>query len=120
MTEVVTPARAKVGYIATKRYDKAGRVKPAKDAIVPFKGMMTTKEAERVMRDVAEEHGADPSQIRLESYADTAEAPMSVNPRHRGRPGAGSLWTGWSPPTPEELASLPPELVGWGAKKENS
>lgn len=90
--------RAKAGWIATKRYDKGGKVVEGRDALVPMQGMFDTREAERVMRDVAAEHGADESQIRIEYYDRNRQAPMEVNPRHRGRPGNGRLWSGWTPP----------------------
>ena len=83
MTELITEqVRAKAGYIATTRKDKAGRTVPAKDHMVVSAGMMTGKEMEKAMRDVARSVGADESQIRIETYAH-GQSPIEANPRHR-------------------------------------
>ena len=83
MTELIDPVRAKAGYIATTRVDKAGRVVPARDHVVVSKGIYSGKEMERAMREVAAEVGAPESAIRIETYK-KGEAPIEANPRHRG------------------------------------
>lgn len=84
MTELITEqVRAKAGYIATTRIDKAGRVVPARDHIVVAEGVMTAKEMEKAMRDVARDVGASESDIRIETYR-KGESPVDANPRHRG------------------------------------
>lgn len=83
MAEVNIPLRAKSGYIAVKRRDKSGRVVDAKDHVVVSEGMFTAAEMEREMIRVAEQVGADESQIRVEYY-EPGQAPIEVNPRHRG------------------------------------
>ena len=115
----IIPVRAKAGYIAQERYDKAGRVVPARNHVVSATGgVMSGKEMERVMREVAADVGADESQIRVETYA-KGEAPVEANPRHRGipprlerktnhtirKPHVRTLWSGGIPQTPEEWAA---------------
>lgn len=113
MVEIATGARAKTGYIATKRYRKDGAVVAARDAVVPMNGMFSAKEAEKVMRDVAREHGADESQIRIETYGRAADAPMTTDPR---RGSDTRLWGGWSPPDASVLSALPGEFL-WGRRE---
>ena len=84
MTELITEqVRAKSGYIATTRRDKAGRLVPARDHVVVSEGVMTAKEMEHAMRDVAHEVGANENDIRVETYQH-GQSPIEANPRHRG------------------------------------
>lgn len=75
MLEFTKETRAKRGYILTPDGKK--------DHMVVSEGMFNTKEMERVMADVAEDVGADKSDIRVEYY-NHGDAPISANPRHRG------------------------------------
>lgn len=128
----IVPVRAKRAYIKQKRFRKDGQVVNAKGHMVSgMGGVYSAKEMEGVMREVARESGADERDVVIETYA-RGEAPVEVNPRHRGlahdfthkREFDGTLsnqvspqkqfqrvrtqFTGWSPPTPEEL-----EEQGW-------
>lgn len=123
----IVPVRARRGYIETKRYRKDGAVVKAKQHVVGgMGGVYSAKEMEKEMQRVAAEVGASEDDIRIETYA-RGEAPVEVNPVHRGlakrwdRPSrptevapskpfqrVRTQFTGWSPPTPEEL-----EERGW-------
>lgn len=123
----IIPLRAKRGYIATKRYRKDGQVVNAKQHVVGgMGGVYSAKEMEQEMVRVAKEVGASEDDIRIETY-DKGKAPLEVNPVHRGlakrwdRPSrptevtpakpfqrVRTQFTGWSPPTPEEL-----DAQGW-------
>jgi hypothetical protein len=81
--EIVKEARAKNGYLMTKRRRKDGSVVAAKDHMVASQGMFSAKEMEREMRHVADDVGASYDQIRIETYQH-GEAPIEANPRHRG------------------------------------
>ena len=83
MVEIVKETRAKVGYFATKRIDKGGRLVDAKQDIVVSAGAFSTKEMEKEMLRIADDTGSDPNKIRIESYKH-GEAPIEANPRHRG------------------------------------
>ena len=125
----VIPLRAKVGYIEVERYDKAGRVRKAKDHIVPSEGMHSAKEMEHLMREVARDVGADESQIRVDVYKQ-GRAPLEVNPRHRGmatklerhtgtvgpQPSHERRHWGGMPSTPEEWAA---HVAAFYAKEES-
>lgn len=82
--ELVKETRAKVGYIESERKRKDGSIVRTRQHVVPSEGMHSTKEMEKVMRDVAKDVGASESQIHIESYAH-GDAPIEANPRHRGR-----------------------------------
>lgn len=120
MAEIIIPTRAKGAYIKTQRYTKTPwrdgtpRVAPARDAVTPIGGMMSARETEKMMANVAAEHHADESQVVIETYK-RGEEPIEVNPRHRGRAGSTSQWTGWSAPTPEEMSHYPGEFLTWGS-----
>lgn len=116
MPEIVKETRAKVGYIEGVRQRKDGSVVKTRQHVVASEGMHSTKEMEKVMRDVARDVGASEDQIRIEAYPHGA-APIEANPRHRGRqpsitrrpdtirevnPKANEkparrVWGGWSP-----------------------
>jgi hypothetical protein len=124
MTEIVHETRAKSGWIEVKRKDKGGRTVKARDEMITSQGMMTAKEMERELETICEEKGYSTDQIRMETFQH-GDAPIEANPRHRG---LGHRWekrpteevdhkpkvfqkvrtqfTGWSPPTPEELAAF--------------
>ncbi len=83
MAELITDkARAKSGYIKTKRIDKAGRIVPARDHVVVAAGTMTADEMHKAMLDVAHSVGADERDIGIEVYNKGA-SPVDANPRHR-------------------------------------
>lgn len=122
----IVPVRAKRGYIETKRYRKDGQIVRSKQHVVGgMGGVYSAKEMEVEMRRVAAEVGASEDDIRIETY-ERGEAPVEVNPMHRGAPKSfrsttkareivqkpfqrvRTQFTGWSPPTPEEL-----EAQGW-------
>lgn len=116
MPEIVKETRAKVGYIVGERKDPNGKIVRTRQHVVPSEGMHSTKEMERVMRDVARDVGASEDQIRIEAYPH-GEAPIEANPRHRGQPRPSfekrsdtireikqtnerpprRVWGGWSP-----------------------
>lgn len=86
--EIIKETRAKKGYIEVQRQSKYGQNKPTnvKQHIVVSEGMLSSKEMERVMRDVAADAGVSEDQIRIETYQH-GEAPIEANPRHRGTSG---------------------------------
>lgn len=113
--ELVKETRAKTGYIEGERRRKDGSIVKTRQHVVVSEGMHSTKEMEKVMRDVARDVGADESRIRIEAYKH-GEAPIEANPRHRGRQPslerrsdtirevkptqekpARRVWGGWSP-----------------------
>ena len=125
MTELITrKVRAKSVSIAVERVDKVGKRKNAKtrNHIVPLAGMMTGDEAAKMGRDMAKELGVPEARVNVELYKH-GEAPMEVNPRHRGsqprlhRPTAETeikpkpfqrvrrLFAGGIPQTPEEWSA---------------
>ena len=76
---------------------------PARDHIVASQGMHSAKEMEAIMRQVADEVGADESQIRIDTFA-KGKSPFEVNPRHSAddktmffRGERHKFWGGWSP-----------------------
>lgn len=75
--------RAKRGWIETPN---------GRDHMVASEGMFSTKEMEREMSNIAEEVGADKSQIRIEYY-NHGDAPIGANPAHRGH--AAKQWGGF-------------------------
>lgn len=122
----IIPVRAKRGYIEVKRRRKDGAIVKAKQHVVAgMGGVYSAKEMELEMTRVAKEVGASEDDIRIETYAQ-GTAPTEVNPTFRGqakkwqsvdravevtqRPfqRVRTQFTGWSPPTPEEL-----EEQGW-------
>lgn len=73
--------RAKRGWIETKKYDKAGRVRKVRQHVVTgLAGAFSGKEMEHEMAKVADETGASHDQIRIETY-EQGEAPITT-----GRP----------------------------------
>ena len=72
--------RAKRGYIKGLRYDKAGRVRPARLHPIPgLAGAISGKEMEKMMLQVADEQGLSASDIVIETY-EKGEAPRESNP----------------------------------------
>lgn len=122
MTEILIPTRAKAAHIATKRYTKTPwrdgtpRVAPARDAVTPIGGMLTGRETERLMAETARDYGADEAQVVVETYK-RGDEPIEVNPRHRGRAGSSGVYSGFSAPTPEEMAAYPDEFKTWGSAR---
>ena len=103
MPEVIHPTRAKSGWIETTREDKSGRKVKARDHMLASQGMLTTKEMEKEMMQVADDVGATYDQIRVEYYQN-GDAPIDANPMHRGRPARQAMFkhgerhamfTGW-------------------------
>lgn len=122
--EIINPVRAKSGYIEVERHDKYGKRKPQKTRqhITLGAGMFSGKEMEKVMQETAKDLGVSEDAIHIETYK-KGEAPIEANPRHRGLghnwdkpvneathvPRATkeirvrTVFSGWEPPTPEEL-----------------
>lgn len=116
MTEIVKETRAKSGYIVGERIRKNGTITRTRQHVVVSEGMHSTKEMEKVMRDVARDVGANENRIVIEAYPHGV-APIEANPRHRGRqpslsrrpdtirevnpnqnkPAPRRVWGGWSP-----------------------
>lgn len=101
--EISPGVRAKVGYIEVKRRDKGGRVVKARDHVLTSQGLFSAKELEKEMINIAKEVGASEDQIRIETY-NLGEAPIEVNPRHRGIPPSmyshgqrRRMWGGFNP-----------------------
>ena len=110
--QINIPTRAKSGYIETERIDKSGRKVKARDHMVASQGMLTTKEMEKEMMQVADEEGHSYDKIRIE-YFNKGDAPIGANPMHRGRPARQTMYrhgernlmfTGWSAMTEAEIA----------------
>lgn len=124
--EINIPTRAKAAYIETERIDKSGRKVKARHHVIASNGMYSGKEIEQEASRAAKEMGVSEDNIRIETYK-RGEAPLEVNPRHRGfgpryirdkevhdprsqlaekeapRTGQGrSLWSGISLPKTEE------------------
>lgn len=87
MAEIVVPVRAKEMYVETERVDKYGVRKPSKvrQHITLSDGMYSAKEMERMIPEVAQEYGVSEDRVKIEAYQ-KGEAPLEVNPRHRGIP----------------------------------
>lgn len=80
MSHFRLPVRAKRGYIKTKRYDKAGRVVPARiHEVSGLAGAISGKEMEVMMRDIADDHRASYDNIVIETY-EGDDAPCQSNP----------------------------------------
>lgn len=86
MTEIVNPVRAKALSVEVDRVDKYGKRLPQKtrNHITVGAGMLSGKEMERMIPEMAQEYGVSEDKIKLETY-DNGKAPLEVNPRHRGR-----------------------------------
>lgn len=113
----IVPLRAKSGYLEVTTIDKGGRAHKAKSDIVSGTGgVLSAKEMEKTMIEVAKERGLPEDSVRVETYA-PGTAPSEVNPRHRGsgynfnkrvsepteynpKPKSYNrkVWGGWSPP----------------------
>lgn len=111
MTEVNTGSRAKSAHIAVKRKNKYGKDVPARDEVIPLLGAMSGKEAEREITRVAEEQGYEVDRVRIDTYARSADAPMTTNPR-RGH-STRHFAMGWSPLTDSEASGVAAELLAW-------
>lgn len=70
--------RAKRGYIETKRFNKNGKpVKAQVHNVTGLGGAISGKEMERMMMDIADEHGASYDDIRIETY-EHGDAPVET------------------------------------------
>lgn len=86
MPELITnQVRAKSIAVKVPREDKYGERNPSevRQHIIPSKGMFSAKEAEKIGMELAKELGVSDDSVVVETYK-KGEAPMEVNPRHRG------------------------------------
>lgn len=80
MVELIRPTRAKVGYLEVDRPNGTRGMQH----IIPSHGLYSTKEMEKVMREIANEVGVPEDRVRVEAY-NVGQSPLEANPRHRGR-----------------------------------
>lgn len=111
------PVRAKSAYVEVERKDKYGERKPrkVKQHIDIGAGMFSGKEMEKIAVEKAKELGVPEDAIKIETYK-KGEAPLEVNPRHRG---LGHRWSK-RPTEATDVTPKKPEIrtrttfSGWG------
>lgn len=84
MTEIIKPTRANRAWVEVERVDKGGRIHKTKNHVTVTAGSHSAKEMEKVViPEMAQEFGVSEDRIKFDTY-NHDEAPMEVNPRHRG------------------------------------